>query len=478
MTDQEQLSTLSVQETVKTVLETGEKPMPSFESVVEEKLAKLEDFNFNNEKNTLALIMKAEMAIATNGGNPEAIRDITAKIQEKDTREKEVITDGQNRIEKIKNTDPNIFSKQYHHPNYRSEVAKTIVKERKSGKDGTGALKEFQEETVAEASNLESQEKERDIRSLMEKQDLLFLHALPLQERGDAVGTGTQMNNLNINAERYQKIGFDENFEIVAGLSPTLSASIPSPDPNEPTNNLFRRQGIILGEGKILTAKKKDSGSVAHSLDKRIPKYENEEHAHSAIQPELGNLHTLGDESERYGYNELTVEKPKIAGLYYDMSFKPIDGSDKGVQAYSPDFSVREKRAQEINQNRQEGLEQELLLMRANAEKYKVPLYVLKNENGELKKYSVSFGEGKHSDEYLKKLKWGFTEDMIPDDEKALKYDYQLTPVTAEQILSSERKFSSQEKVLMIKELQGKGIFADKMKSDVEKKLRTLEKEE
>lgn len=476
MANQEQLNTLATQEAIKTSPEIVEKPTPQFEGVVEEKLAELADFDLNNEKTTLSFIKKAETAITSNGGNPEAITDLTAKIQEKDAQEKEIITDGQKRIEEIKSIDPNIFSKQYHHPNYRSEVAKAIVEERKAGKDGTTALAEFQDKTSVEKNNLESQEKERDIRNLMEKQDLLFLHALPLEATNNAAGTGTQMNNSNISAEKYQKMGFDETFEIVAGLSPTISVSIPSPDSDIATNNLFRRQGIILGEGKILTAKKGDSGSVAFGLDKRIAKYDNDEHKHSAIQSELGDLHELGNESKKYGYNELTVEKPQIAGMYYDMSFKPMDANDPGVEAYSSDASVREKRAQELNKNRQEIQERELLEMRKNAEKYNVPLYILKNENGELKKYAVSFGEGRHSEDYIKKIKWGFTEDMIPDEEKALKYDYQLTPVTAEQIFNSERKFSAQEKVAMVKELQEKDIFADKLKSEVNKKLKGLEK--
>ena len=406
------------------------------------------------------LVHVGEKIVSGIAENPEAVTNLGSKIV----------------VGKESNQDSNQFSKQYHHPDYRSNIAKSIIEARKSGDNGVQILNEFHEKTDAEKNNLESQEKERDIRNLMEKQDLLFLHALPLEATNNAAGTGTQMNNENISAEKYQKMGFGETFEIVAGLSPTISVSIPSPDSDSANNHLFRRQGIILGEGRILTAKKGDSGSVAFGLDKRIAKYDNEEHKHSAIQPELGDLRDLGNESKKYGYNELTVEKPEIAGMYYDMSFKPMDGNDPGVESYSPDFSVREKKAQEINQNRKEIQERELLAMRKNAEKYKVPLYILKNENGELKKYAVSFGEGKHSEEYLKKLKWGFTDDMIPDEIKALKYEYQLTPVTTEQILNSEHKFSSQEKVAMVKELQEKDIFADKLKGDVEKKLTGLEK--
>ena len=49
MANQEQLNTVATPEAPKVVPETIEKPAPQFEGVVEEKLAKLVDFDLNNE---------------------------------------------------------------------------------------------------------------------------------------------------------------------------------------------------------------------------------------------------------------------------------------------------------------------------------------------------------------------------------------------------------------------------------------------
>ena len=114
--------------------------------------------------------------------------------------------------------------------------------------------------------------------------------------------------------------------------------------------------------------------------------------------------------------------------------------------------------------------------MYKHSKKYEVPLYVIKNEEGELKKYAVTFSEGKHSDKYNRRISMGFTDHMLSDEVKKLQYDYELTPVSAGQIINAEKKPSVKERIIMVKDLQEKDIFADKLKSEVEKKLTGLEK--
>jgi hypothetical protein len=390
--------------------------------------------------------------------------------------------------------DANLFSKKYHHPNYRSEVAKSIVEERKSGKDGTESLAQFQEKTNEEKANLESQEKERDVRSLMEEKGLLFLHAIPLGKRWDT----TRGNNPNISHEKYTEAGFDDSYKIIAGLSPTISVSIPSTERNR--NGLMQKQGIILGEGKILSAKDNDSGSVAHSLDKRISKYDNEGHEHSAIQPTIDLSKSLLDGAEVKGsivsnWNELTVEKPKIAGLYYDMSFKPLDPNEAGFLSYSPDPLVRETEANRQNNHAVEIQKKELLEMYRNSKQYKVPLYVFRDEDGELKKYKVGVTQdpdvseryendvlvpkmnellsrvAMESPEYQKFLE----EEVRPFKKTKGKFEYDLTSVNERDILGAEKEVSNQERVEMVKGLQSKGIFTGQSEKEVEKKLKELE---
>jgi hypothetical protein len=71
----------------------------------------------------------------------------------------------------------------------------------------------------------------------------------------------------------------------------------------------------------------------------------------------------------------------------------------------------------------------------------------------------------------------GFTDAMMPDEDKKLEYEYVLTPVTNEQIFSSEHEISSQERVGIVKRLQEQGIFADKIGLEVGKKIKGLEKQ-
>ena len=59
-------------------------------------------------------------------------------------------------------------------------------------------------------------------------------------------------------------IGFEDTYNVVAGLSPTISASIPSPD--RPNNGLAFRHGVILAEGQILSAKKEDSSKTKSNM--------------------------------------------------------------------------------------------------------------------------------------------------------------------------------------------------------------------
>lgn len=373
------------------------------------------------------------------------------------------------------------FSKAYHHPDYRSETAKKIVEARKTGGDAEKIKQDFYQKTSSEKENFESQEKERSVAEIMREKDLVIIHAMSMfgEGRGSSENNSV-INNLN------PKLGFEETYKIVAGLEPTISASIPSPD--RLNNGLWRRQGVILGEGKILSAKQGDSGSVAINLQKRIPKYDNEDHEHSAIQPEIkmDEIVKVGEGPRGKQWNELTVEKPQIAGLYQDLSIYEshysLDNPSWEATFGKLTESEMKMKIEEWKKKDIERLTRELYKTKEYSEKLNVPLYAFKNEGGELKKYRVDFENNPtYTEEYLK-------QNIVPKAHELLKEvggnpnnptyqefyktqvvpvmkyikgerDYSLVPVTAEEIYNRKKKLSEEEKEGFVKELKEKEIF-------------------
>ncbi len=356
------------------------------------------------------------------------------------------------------------FSKAYHHPEYRKDIAKQILEARKSGENAEEVRAKFYEKTGGEKENLESQEKERSVAEIMKEKDLVVVHGMLMPELNPHTLRGSDFNNKVLDNTR-KDIGFEDTYNVVAGLSPTISASIPSPD--RPNNGLAFRHGVILVEGQILSAKKEDSGSVAFGLHKRIPKYGNEDHKHSAIQPNIdieSIVPSAGPNSSTW--NELTVEKPKIAGLFQDLSinneYYNINNPESKWKVIFPDKQESEilEEIEKEKAERKEELNRELFKMKEYSEKLKIPLYAFKNEEGELKKYKVEFTEGKHKDSYLKKIKYGFTDDSIPSEEKELIWSYNLLPVTALEIHNKQTEASEDEQNQITQNLKDKKVFS------------------
>lgn len=436
------------------------------------------------------------------------------------------------------------FSKAYHHPGYRTGVAEQIIEARKTGQDAEAVRDEFYQKTADEKVLFESQEKERSVSEIMKEKDLIFVHGMkmfPWEERG------SDYNNQTLN-NRNKNLGFEETYKIIAGLEPTISASVPSSDRSD--NGMMKKWGILLGEGKILSAKGQDSRSEAFGIDKRIPKSDNEEHKHSAIQPKI-NIDKVvpraSDSNIGARWNELVIKNPEIAGLYYDMTIKTIDPNEQisklreeygynYIDKFDEDFrnlrktqdDERHRRIQEVRNSalgseeimtqeneilseyyEKERIEEDKLLqdkianvpeeylkkkaedmrndelkeqkrilmqMKEYSDKMQIPIYALKNENNELKKYRINFEEGHYSKAYLRYVEYGNNPDELPDELKKLKYDYTMNPVSATDILESKRDLSNQERIAMIKEVKDKGIFSGKVEKEVESKLANLEK--
>lgn len=373
------------------------------------------------------------------------------------------------------------FSKAYHSPQYRTEVAKSIMDARRTGKDAEQIRDDFNQKTAAEKNSFESQEKERSVSEIMKEKDLVFLHGLPLDSTEER---GSDFNNRVVNNKG---LTFEDTYNLIGGLDPTISVFTPSAD--RPNNGMYKRQGVILGEGKVLSAKAQDSGSEAFGLQKRIPKYFNEDHKHSAIQPTIdveGVVSGASLTGREVLYNEITVEKPQIAGLYYDLSIDDgqykIDNPMWKATFGELSTAEMEKKMQELKNTEMQKRNSELLQMKKYSEKMNVPLYAFKNEGGDLKKYSVQFIEHpEYSLDYLKT-------NLVPKAQEILKNnnnnisdpayqavlqevqkirrvmsgeeaEYNLTPVTAEEIIKSERVISPEEKLAMAKSAKEKVSF-------------------
>lgn len=487
----EEVATLEANEKPKILAIEAEK---SDEEFAGEILSKIEN-EMNSEPSSQVEMQKIDSSVKLNNpstnGEIKKELDLENKLSDLDNEIKVAGEETKSKISEISG-----FSKAYHHPEYRKNTTKQILEARKTGGDAEKIRKEFYEKTANEKESFESQEKERSIAEIMKEKDLVVVHAIPL--RGE--GRGSQENNPMLRVAKQQEVNFGDSLEMIAGLSPTISTSIPSPD--RFNNGLFKKTGVILGEGKILSAQSGDSGSVAHGLFKRIPKY-GEGEKNTAIQPQIDIEKTAKkseDSSRGEMWNELTVEKPQIAGLFYDMSEPLITDPNKEflIQKGVPEKEINEKYEEWRNERLKELLKEqefELMKMKEYSEKINVPLYAFKSENGKLNKYKVDFvSDPSITEDYLKNI-------MVPKSNEILarnnrnfsssefleftkEFDraerilegkeYILTLVTAKDIYESKREISNEEKKKMIEDIKTKGILSESAEKEVDKKFQNL----
>lgn len=362
------------------------------------------------------------------------------------------------------------FSKSYHHPDYRDKIAQEIKAARNSGQEVEAIRSEFYDKTASEKENFESQENERSVAEIMKEKDLVIIHAIPLTslER-----KSTSENNPILRSGGYQD--FKTSVEILSGLSPTISTSIPSSEKTQ--NGLYYPSGVILGEGKVLTTHSEDSGSVAYGLYKRIPKYGGGRQ--TAIQSKIDINKTTEEGSH---YNELTVESPQVAGLFYDLSEEdselPSENPKKNqlieniINTSQRELSQEEiqKEIDKIDEKWKISLEEkqkerqqkkiahkfQLNTMKKYSEEMNVPLYIFKKENNKLKKYKINFLPKETETKTLEES------------------DYYLEEVTAKDIYESKRDISNEDRKKMIADIKNKGILSDSAEKEVNKKFQNI----
>ncbi len=477
----------------------------SVQEVAQETFSKVEN-DFMLLSNTDNTLLKINSSVKLN--NPEVQSKIaqemnlTSMLSSLDLEAENLKLETIEKINKIvlgtkDNLNTRDFSKAYHTPQYRTDVAKSILEARRSGLNTEKIRDDFYQKTSEEKSDFESQEKERRVSEVMKEKDIVFLHGLPLSSMEER---GSDFNNRVVNNKG---LTFEDTYNLIGGLDPTISVFAPSAD--RPNNGMYKRQGIILGEGKILSAKTQDSGSEAFGLQKRIPKYYNENHKHSAIQPNIDIESIVSGESLQGRdvlYNEITVEKPQIAGLYYDLSidndYYQMDNPTWKATFGEIPANEMEKKVQEFKNTEIQKRNSELFQMKKYSEKMNVPLYAFKNENGELRKYGVKFIEHpEYSQDYLKTNLVPKAQEILRNNNNNMndpayqeilqevqkikrvlngqEIDYSLVSVTAEEIVNSERIFSQEEKLKMAESIKDKGVFTGQSEKEVEKKLKDLQ---
>lgn len=121
-----------------------------------------------------------------------------------------------------------------------------------------------------------------------------------------AVNPGVSMHDAN-NPLLSSPLSWKQKLDIVLTLDPTVSASTIRPGQNA-GDSLWGRMGVLLNDGRVLDAHRRDMGTVVTSLRSRTRS--------------IGLTVSLPEEikdavrSTDGGYNELVIAEPKVFGIY------------------------------------------------------------------------------------------------------------------------------------------------------------------
>ena len=125
-------------------------------------------------------------------------------------------------------------------------------------------------------------------------------------------------NNQAINTK---ELDFEDQLNIMLGLEPTISVSTLSPDSK---NRTFGNgaMGVLLSGGRIVGGEETDAGTVATGLRSRYidKRHRTVEAIDKAIERPWG-----GGKEDSTSYNELVVEQPEVAGIYFKMEAAELE---------------------------------------------------------------------------------------------------------------------------------------------------------
>ena len=182
-------------------------------------------------------------------------------------------------------------------------------------------------------------QEDRDIQGNAKKHNVLFLHGIPFE----AQMANTSMNNAALDTEMMTS---EDKALFLAGLEPTISVS--SKTLNAETaemmperGELIYETGLIIGNGKVMSAYGEDEGTVVESLDIKGAKS-----GPSSIQTNIAeNIAKAVSPGERSDermttWNELVVRNPKATGMYIMENAKNYDVAFPRVQKLAEEMHI------------------------------------------------------------------------------------------------------------------------------------------
>jgi len=196
------------------------------------------------------------------------------------------------------------------------EEIDSVITDSSSLEEARKVLALFYREQGQLKDRFEDESDIRDVEMSSRKNGQFFVHGIPTKGRAMQ---NTSMNNPTTNV---QGMTPEEKLSLLIGLEPTISASLIKEGQKD--SRTYYSFGVILGGGKVLSAYKDDASTLAEGLYSRRSKSD-ETTQNTSIQPNIErNLDkAVNDPVEsRFGekYNEVVVEKPKVAGLYINLS--------------------------------------------------------------------------------------------------------------------------------------------------------------
>jgi hypothetical protein len=210
------------------------------------------------------------------------------------------------------------------------------------------------------------EEEKRDVTKLASKHGVFFVHDIVDADWKPSA------NNRAINT---QKLDFNDQLDILQGFDPTIAVSTLHKDSKQET---FGRGswGVFLSGGRVLGGEPRDVGSVAFGLrDRRISKEHRTTQAiDDAISRESLSKYMGNPKKDAgFGYNELIVENPEIAGVYIKWDKEFSEGKD-----LIPDQDIVLSKVDKYN--KRDSFENWWKIM-ADTLKRGMPIFVLNREN-------------------------------------------------------------------------------------------------
>lgn len=154
------------------------------------------------------------------------------------------------------------------------------------------------------------EEKGRSVMEQAKKHNVFFVSDIVTAEWKPSA------NNRALNTK---ELDFEDQLDIILGLEPTLSVSTLAPDSK---NRTFGNgaMGVLLSGGHIVGGETNDAGTVAMGLRSRY--IDKRSRTVEAIDKAIGGRY--GGKTENSSYNELVVEQPEVAGIYFKLDAEDI----------------------------------------------------------------------------------------------------------------------------------------------------------